>query len=152
VATYAQQLQDVVRQYQADHSVGTFQAKDVAAWAIMNGLWKEHPSAIVNRCAEDLSRAMREEYTVDAKGRRVRIKHAISVTRDGKQLTLWADLRTATRSHMVLAFQQRRHQVLGDCRQLKADMDSYNETHNPGGPIQLVFDFGLDLEESDLAA
>ena len=95
---------------------------------------------------------MREEYITDKKGRRVRAKHAVTINRDGKQLTLWEDMRTASRRHMDLAFRQRRHQILGDCRQLKADVDSYNEALNPGEPIQIVFDFALDLEEMELAA
>jgi hypothetical protein len=52
---------------------------------------------------------------------------------------------------MKLALQQRRVQILGDCKQLKADGDSYNENRKPVEPIQIVFDFTLDLEEMDLA-
>ena len=53
---------------------------------------------------------------------------------------------------MQIAFQQRRRQIVGDCRQLKADVDSYNENSHPGQPIQMVFDFRNDLEELDSAA
>jgi hypothetical protein len=152
MAKSAQHLQEIVRLYQEAHGAGAFQARDVAAWAIRKRLWQERPDAVVHRCAEELSRAMREEYITDKKGRRVRAKHAVTINRDGKQLTLWEDMRTAPRRHMDLAFRQRRHQILGDCRQLKADVDSYNEALNPGDPIQIVFDFALDLEEMELAA
>lgn len=151
MSTYAQQMQAIVRDYQAAHLGVAFQARDVAEWAIRRKLWEAHPAAMLNRCAEDIARAMREEYIVDGKGRRVRVKHAVTVSRDGKQLTLWADMRTAPRQHMELAFRQRRQQILGDCRQLKTDVDSYNESLNPAEPIQLVFDFALDLEELELA-
>jgi hypothetical protein len=53
---------------------------------------------------------------------------------------------------MEIAFQQRRQQIVGDCRQLKSDMDSYNQNHNVGKPIQMVFDFTLDLEEIEALA
>lgn len=152
MAKSTQNLQEIVRLYQEEHGPAAFQARDVAAWAIRKRLWQEKPDAMVNRCAEELSRAMREEYITDKKGRRVRAKHAVTFSRDGKQLTLWEDMRTASRRHMDLAFRQRRHQILGDCRQLKSDVDSYNEGLNPGEPIQIVFDFGLDLEEMELAA
>jgi hypothetical protein len=33
---------------------------------------------------------------------------------------------------MEIAFQQRRQQILGDCRQLKTDVDSYNDNYNSG--------------------
>jgi hypothetical protein len=38
---------------------------------------------------------------------------------NGKQITLWADIRSASHAHMERAFAQRRRQILGDCRQLK---------------------------------
>jgi len=48
---------------------------------------------------------------------------------------------------MAIAFQQRRQQIVGDCRQLKTDVDSYNENRNDGVPINLVLDFTQDVEE-----
>lgn len=90
---------------------------------------------------------MREEYIVDAQGRTVRAKHAAPVKQDGEQAFLWADIRTAGRRHMENALQQRRQQIVGDCRQLKVDADGYNENPNAGRPIQMVFDFTQDLAE-----
>lgn len=55
------------------------------------------------------------------------------------------DIRTADPHHMQIAFQQRRRLVVGDCRQLKTDVDSYNENAEPSLPIQMVFDFTADL-------
>jgi hypothetical protein len=52
---------------------------------------------------------------------------------------------------MQRAFQQRRHQIFGDCKQLKTDVDSFNDNRSPETPIQIVFDFRADLEEADLA-
>ena len=52
---------------------------------------------------------------------------------------------------MAAAFQQRRQQVVSDCRQLKVDVDSYNQNQNDGKPIQMIFDFTLDLAELELA-
>jgi hypothetical protein len=48
---------------------------------------------------------------------------------------------------MELAFAQRRKQVVDDCRQLKLDLDSYNDSKRTERPIQIVFDFTVDLEE-----
>ena len=94
---------------------------------------------------------MREEYFTDVKGRRVRLKHPASLRRGGKQLVLWDDLRTAPRGHMHLAFQQRRQQIFGDCRQLKTDVDSYNDNHADDPPLQMIFDFTRDLAEDEAA-
>jgi hypothetical protein len=52
---------------------------------------------------------------------------------------------------MERAFAQRRKQILGDCRQLKADVDSYNENRRPEEPIQVIFDFTVDLAELEAA-
>lgn len=100
----------------------------------------------INICAEQLARAMREEYIVDPQGRRVRAKHAARI----KQAVLWDDIRTASREHMQIALQQRRQQIVGDCHQLKLDVESYNENRNYDTPIQMVFDFTIDLIEMEM--
>lgn len=150
--TQAEMLQDIVRQYQTANQPWPATTRDMAQWAIANRLWAPKPSAIIDQCADQLSRAMREEYLTDAQGRRVRAKHAATVTRGGEQFVLWEDVRTAPHEHMQMAFQQRRHQIVGDCRQLKMDVDSYNENRQPTQPIQMIFDFTYDLEELALAA
>lgn len=105
---------------------------------------------MLKKCAEELSDAMREEYATDPQGRRVRVKHVARYGEGQAQIPLWADIRTATRAHMEIAFQQRRQQILGDCRQLKTDVDSYNENYSSGEPIQMVFNFTDDLAELEL--
>lgn len=37
--------------------------------------------------------------------------------------------------------------ILGDCRQLKTDLDSFNENRGESAPIQISFDFTNDLLE-----
>jgi hypothetical protein len=120
---------------------------DMGEWAVRTGRFEASRSFAVNQCAELLSRAMREEYVTDEKGRRIRKYHAARMRREGKQLTLWADITNAPRPHMELAFAQRRKQVVSDCRQLKLDVDSYNDNHPAERAIQIVFDFTIDLEE-----
>ena len=76
-----------------------------------------------------------------------RTKHVATYARNGKQYALWADIRVASRDHMERSFQQRRHGIVGDCRQLKEDVDSYNQNQNKGEVIQLVLDFTDDMAE-----
>ena len=125
------------------------ESMEMAQWAITNGLWEAPRLLAVKKCAQDLSDAMREEYETDAQGRRVRIKHAARIKRNGKQLTLWGDIHTAKRDFIEIALQQRRQQIYGDCKQLKYDADSFNENYNRGLAIQLSFDFTDDLEEEE---
>jgi hypothetical protein len=97
-----------------------------------------------------MGRALREEYHKDPQGRRVRSNHV--VRGEGETGYLWADIHTAPREHMVIAFDQRRDQIIADCAQLKADIDSYNQNQNIGGdPVQLRLDFTRDVHEYELA-
>jgi hypothetical protein len=149
MAAYNKQLQKIVDTYMESGQPWPASTHEIAAWAVSKRLWRPQPSAVIDQCANQLAQAMREEHIIDPQGRTVRAKHVAKVERNGKQIPLWADIRTADRQHMEIAFQQRRQQVVGDCRQLKTDIDSYNENRNPGKPIQMVFDFTLDLVEAE---
>lgn len=149
--SYAEQLRVIADRYFSEHN-GSATAREIAAWAIRSGHWAPQPGSLIGRCAEEISRALREDYITDPQGRSVRAKHAARVNQNGRQMTLWADIRTASPQHMARAFQQRRQQILGDCRQLKADVDSFNDNRQPARPIQVVFDFTLDLAEIEAEA
>lgn len=151
MANYSKQLQKIVNDYIAAGREWPASTHDIATWAVHKGLWQPQRADVIDQCANQLSRAMREEYIADPQGRTVRAKHVARTERNGEQVRLWADIRTAERKHMEIAFQQRRQQIVGDCRQLKTDLDSYNENRNPGIPIQMIFDFTLDLEELETA-
>ncbi|WP_292931443.1 hypothetical protein [Noviherbaspirillum sp.] len=151
MSTKNERLQALVKMYQDAGEKWPASTREVAQWAVRTGKWAPQPSAVVSQCAEELSRALRDEYVVDEQGRRVRTKHAATYTKGSEQFVLWDDIRTASPGHMKLAFQQRRQQILGDCKQLKNDVDSYNDNRRPEVPIQVVFDFTVDLEESRLA-
>ncbi len=149
--TFNEQLQNIANQYMLSGNPWPASTRVIASWAIENGLWNPSRLSLIDQCADQLARAMREEYITDPQGRSVRAKHAARREINGQQQTFWADIRTAPRDHMELAFQQRRHQILGDCRQLKVDADSYNQNENAGEEIQMVFDFTLDLLEMEAA-
>jgi hypothetical protein len=147
MATYAKQLQKIVTAYVEANQPWPASTREIATWAVQRKLWQPQSSAIIDQCANQLGRALREEHIIDAQGRTVRAKHVAKIERDGVQIPLWGDIRSASHQHLKLAFQQRRQQIVGDCRQLKTDMDSYNENRNPVQPIQISFNFTYDLEE-----
>ena len=148
----ARQRQRVVQEYIDSGQKWPASSNDIAAWAIASKKWQPQGSTLLRQCATELSQAMREEYVTDPQGRSVRAKHAMRTARNGEQISLWADIRTAKRDHMHVAFQQRRQHIFGECRQLKTDVDSYNDNNNYGDAIQMIFDFTLDLEEVTAAA
>ena len=140
-----EQFQKLASQYIADNGPAT--PAEIAAWLVHNNRWSPQPSDMISQCSKLLARAMRQEYFIDPQGRKVRAKHAATESDSGKQTAFWDDIRTASREHMSIAFQQRREQIVGDCRHLKTDIESYNDNQNDGAPIQMVFDFTEDLEE-----
>ena len=86
-------------------------------------------TAVLNRCSQDVAEAMGELYFTDKKGRRVRALHPATIQRQGVLCTEWDDLRTASRSHMVLSFQQHRRRIVGECRELNTARMSWNDSH-----------------------
>lgn len=151
MATYTKQMQKIVDDYRLSDQPWPASAKTIAEWAILNGRWQLPAAAVRKRCAEDIAAAMREEYITDAKGRRVRLLHPATTKGTSGQLVLWDDIRTAPRGHMEISFQQRRQGIVGDCRQFKVDVESYNDAHSNDEPIQIVFDFTMDLAELEAA-
>lgn len=140
-------MQSIFAQYMEEKGSEPTDLRTVGAWALKNKKWAPRPADILDRFQEQMSHALREEYRVDAKGRRYRSKHAVRQTKGGKQLSLWADIDEAPRSHMVKAFGQRRKQIVGDCFQLHQDVEHYNDVNPSKEPIQLVLDFTDDVEE-----
>jgi hypothetical protein len=149
MSTYNEQMQKIVGKYREAGGEWPATTVEIALWAMNSHLWEPQREEVIHICAEQLARAMREEYIRDPQGRTVRAKHA--ARQAGTQTVLWDDIRTATRGHMEIAFAQRRMQIVGDCKQLKLDIDSYNENENTGKPIQTIFDFTYDIEEAELA-
>lgn len=147
--TFSEQMQAIVAKYIEAGEPWPASTHEIAAWAIRTKKWEPQRSSMVDMCADQLARAMREDYITDPQGRRVRSKHAARVKRHGRQITLWADIRGADRHHMEIAFQQRRQQIVGDCAQLKRDVDSFNDNRSQAEPIQMVFDFTQDLAETE---
>ena len=144
---YHQQMQAIFKKYQDQVSADPTDLRDVAAWAVREKLWEPRASDIYARFAGDMADALREEYRTDRAGRRYRAKHAVRKTVDGKQMSFWADIDSAPRAHMEKAFGQRRNQVVGDCYQLRVDVDHYNEVHQESQPYNLVLDFTDDVAE-----
>jgi hypothetical protein len=151
MATYAKQMQKIVDEYRHAGEPWPTTAKAIADWAILTRRWELPASAVRRRCADDIAAAMREEYMTDPKGRRVRLLHPAPLIHDGAKEMFWDDIRTAPREHMLVSFQHRRQGIVGDCRQMKVDVESYNGAHAGEEPIQIVFDFTMDLAELEAA-
>ncbi|MBA2731451.1 MAG: hypothetical protein H0U54_01025 [Acidobacteria bacterium] len=147
---------EIVRLYRESHGNRPASSLEMADWAMRTGQWKPKPVDLRKQLAEELSRAMSEEFMTDPRNRRVRAKHVARVSVNGKQQSLWVDMRDknpAAGKLKIIALQNRRQQVVGDLKQLKTDADSFNEFYNYTNeiPFQLILDFTDDIAEAELA-
>ena len=144
------QMMDIARLYIESGGAEPIDLGRLADFAIDNGHWSKTNLATLRKqiCKKKFSRAFREQYHTDSQGRHVRTYHAVLKNEgEGKQRTFWDDMRRASEEHMEITFHQRRTQIVGDCTQLKIDVDSWNDNNSVGGNFQLLLDFTEDAAE-----
>jgi hypothetical protein len=150
--TKDEKLQSVFHQYLEAHGGVPHGTYEIVTWAVRHGLLDPpivDPMAVL---AEQMGSALRNEYGTDPKtGKRYRKNHAVRYHKRGVQLALWGEMETASPEHMRKAFQQRRKQIVGDCIQLKTDVDVYNGRNPIAEPLQVVFNFTDDIAEAEAA-
>lgn len=152
--TKAKAIQDIVNDYIADGQPWPADKRAIAVWAISRKRWDPSKKSMIDRCAEELATAMRQEMETDPQGRLVRAKNCATVVeKDAQgrtvQKTFWFDRDAGTPDLMRRSLQQRRNGVLGEVKQLKTDCDSYNDNNIHGAHIQMSFNFESDLDELD---
>ena len=138
----------VVNQYIASGLPWPCEPSRIAEWAINKSLWSAQSETLVKQAAYEFTDAMRDEYITDPQGRRVRVKHAVRVKREGKQVTLWGDWDSGTQ-FIAISYAQRRRLIVGEAYQLKLDVDSYNQNANAGRQIAMNFNFEPDIAEKE---
>jgi len=153
MSAYGNQVKSYIERYQAEMGGdGLLDPHALAEWAYQRGLHKPSMRTVVDAIASDISQFFREEYRTSGDGLRYRAKHAVRSMKGDKTMSLWADMDDdkAPREHFVRSFAQRRQQIVGDCFQLKTDVDVYNGKRPAMQPIQVPLDFTLDVEEMQL--
>jgi hypothetical protein len=149
MSKFQDQLIKIVEDYRASGQPWPASREQIAEWAVEHERYQLTRGMAVSQCAEKISRAMGLEHIRDRKGRSVRKYYAARIRENGQLVMKWDDL-NAERPFMEVAAANRRNQVLGQCWQLKQDMDSYSERRCPDRPIQIDFNFNVDLEELEL--
>jgi hypothetical protein len=146
MTAFNDQLLKIVEDYRAAGGSWPATREQIAEWAVAHDRYELTRGMAVSQCAERISRAMGLDHVRDKKGRSVRKYYAARIRENGQLVMKWDDL-NANRPFMEVAAANRRNQVLGQCSQLKNDIDSYNERRCPDNPIQMDFNFNIDLEE-----
>ncbi|MFA7504216.1 MAG: hypothetical protein WCZ28_05920 [Burkholderiaceae bacterium] len=153
MSAYGNQIKAYIERYQSEvGDDGFLDPHAIAEWAYQNGLHKPSFRTVVDAIASDIAQCLREEYRTNEDGQRYRAKHAVRVKNGNRTMSLWADMddEKAPRSHFLRSFAQRRQQIVGDCFQLKTDVDVYNSKNLDKEPIQVPLNFTLDVEELQL--
>jgi len=125
----------------------------VAEWAYRNGLHKPSVRTVVDAIATDMPSSSVRTTGQMPRVSRYRAMHAVRSKRGDKTMSLWADMddERAPRDHFVRSFAQRRQQIVGDCYQLKTDVDVYNAKDPAQKPIQVPLDFTLGRGRTSVA-
>ena len=146
MANLNDQILKIVEDYRAAGNPWPASKIEIGEWAVTNDRYQLTRGMAVNRAAERIGRALGLEHVRDRKGRSVRKYYAARVRENGQIVMKWDDW-NADRPFMEVSSANRRNQILGECRQLKNDLDSYSERRCPDNPIQTDFNFNIDLEE-----
>ncbi len=142
--------QKIASQFEQTHQRKPFDLHEVYRWAKDNKLWFPEKDFEEKKFVEEMADALSDVYITADDGSRVRLYHARKgKNKDGRQQVFWANMFDAPLEHLEEAFQQRRRSSLGDCRQLKSDVDYCNKKRFQDNPIQISFNFDLDLAEEE---
>jgi len=153
MSTKSERLQTIWHRYEAERQHRPSSAREAVEWAVGEGLLRLPRIDPYDVLAGDMANALREEIQTDHQGRRYRVNHAVRVTKGGVQYTFWAVMNYAPHEHMEKAFAQRREQIIGDCVQLRTDVDAYNDMARGQRPqIQMLLDFTDDVAERMISA
>lgn len=134
----------ITREFEAEHGRIPFNLHEVYSWAVEKNLWYAPIDLAEKKFVAEMADALRDEYITTDDGEKVRYYYAVT---HGSRGTLWGNLDTAPRDHIDTSLKQRRRQSLGDCRQMKRDMDFVNRKRFTTNPIQMSFNFDADLAE-----
>lgn len=145
--TKSEKMQNLWKRYQNEHGHEPLGTRVVVEWAVKEGFLDMPEIDPLDTLANQMASALREETAVDKHGREYRVNHAVRVMKDGTQTTLWGIMGQVPSSHMEMSFTQRREQIVGDCLQLRNDVDAYNDTRPNEQPYQLELNFTEDVEE-----
>lgn len=140
-------MQNLWKRYETENNHQPTGTRLVVQWAVSKGFLTLPDVDPYDVLASQMAQALRSETAIDKNGRPYRVNHSVRIEKYGVQQTLWSHIGFASREHMQASFGQRREQIVGDCMQLKTDVDAYNERNPKAEPIQLLLDFTDDIAE-----
>ncbi|EMT5437148.1 hypothetical protein WMR10_002725 [Stenotrophomonas maltophilia] len=147
MSTKNQRLQKLIQHYRDETGNESVDMHEVAKFAADRGYPLPKPKSALDRLAEELSSAAREEVRHDkVTGKPYRANLAVVQWVNGQQMTLWHDIDVAPRRVAHKAFVQRREQMVGDAVQLTLDVTHWNSVNAEDEPIVMPMDFTDDVQ------
>lgn len=154
-APYHIQLdQQIIARYRREVKDGEIDLREVASWAIREGLWEPPFKSQIEQLYRELAAAMRAQTFTDPKGRKVRSNYCVrqeATKPNGQKYTqaIWSHIDVATHPFMVKVFSQRRQGIAGIAVQAAIDAEHWNEfRRGDNEAIQLHLDFRDDAADA----
>jgi hypothetical protein len=145
-----ERLQQIWHRYETEREHKPTSAREAVEWAVSEGLLELPETDPYDILAGWMAQALRNEYRTDEKGRRYRVNHSVRITKSGVQSSFWGTMGFSSHDFMEKTFAQRRELIIGECAQLKVDVDVYNGMTSGRKPqIQLVLEFTEDVAERE---
>lgn len=145
--TQTELMQTLWKRYQKEHGYESSRTREVVEWAVTEGLLPIPKVDPIDILSNQMAKALREETAVDEEGREYRVNHAVKITKNGTQTTIWGILGHMPDNQTEMSFTQRREQIIGDCLHLRNDVDAYNNIQKGNKLYQLELNFTEDVEE-----
>jgi hypothetical protein len=150
MASMTERILKVWHEYDSKKDHQPTSMRQVAEWAVADGLLELPEVDRYDVLAEKMSNVVRAEAKTDPQGRRYRVNHAVRVTKSGVQHTFWGVMGFAPIGHMHKSLAWRRNQVVDDLFQLKTDVDVFNDlVDEQRHRFQLVLNFTDDVAERE---
>lgn len=144
MATKAQEMQRLIRQYKFENKTDEVDMREIAQFAAARGWPLPVPQDPLDLLAKKFSEAAREEIRYDKETKRpYRGQLAITQWSGEKQKTTWIDTDQAPRHRMQLAVNRYREQMIGEAVMGTNTVDHWNKVN----PEQMALIFDSDLTE-----
>lgn len=145
--SYIEQMQSLWHEFEEVHGQEPTTTRECFEWAYKNKRWAPRSTDMAQIFNKEMTDALRQEYRIDASGRKYRAKVCIKEKIGPVQMTLWGDSDRVTPQFFKRSVHQRRNGVSHVCHQLKQDVDHFNEYRDASEPIKLILDFTDDVAE-----
>ena len=143
---------EIAEDWKIEHGVEEIDIDRATDWAIETGRYQRDPISRKQQCRQDMLKALQRQKYKDPQGREVRAHHAVTMTWEGEQLTLFVDARIAKPAVMKQVFEQNYERIVNDVKRHCIEKESYDDNNPYGEQLPLFnYDFNAYADEARLS-